>query len=296
MADPQSSENLLPPCQPLAAIIEALTLDAALRREAMEAGRPLGPVTGLRKLDALVSGSLMPGLHILHGSPGSTKSALALTMASQCQAPALFVSCEMGAVEVLRRLIARHTGTYLNRLKTGELTAGAVQDLATKTASTFPLLGIMDATAKPAPIVHIAEAITSLRESPAGQQARAPGAFVVVDSAHTWAARAFPEMEEYQRLAFALDKMEELAQSQRIPLLLIAERSKAATKGGQGAAAGHRRFEYSGETVLEIDCKEEKGQDDWQECLLTISKNRHGSCGRIPLRWQGKTQRHEETR
>ena len=68
-------------------------------------------------------------------------------------------------------------------------------------------------------------------------------------------------------------------------------------KGGQGAAAGHRRFEYAGETVLELD--KEKEQEDghgYTPVKLTISKNRHGSCGFLLLRWHGAMQRHEEVK
>lgn len=122
MSEPQDSVNNAPPplapLLPLAAIVEDLAADAAARRLAKTEGRPLGPVTGFSKLDSMLSGSLMPGLHILHGKPGSTKSAFALTIATQCQVPALFVSCEMGAVELLRRLIARHTAEYVNDFET----------------------------------------------------------------------------------------------------------------------------------------------------------------------------------
>lgn len=296
---PVNNNPPLAPLLPLAGIVEDLFADAAARRLAKEEGRPLGPVTGFSKLDAMLSGSLMPGLHICHGAPGVGKSAFALGLCCACQVPALFVSGELGAVEILRRLIARHTGTYLGRLKSGEFSADTVRELALKTCAAYPMVGILDATRSAAPVEHIAEALASLRESPASKLAKAPGALVVVDSAHTWSGRAFPELDdEYRRLAFALDKLEELAQTQGIPLVLIAERSKATAKtGGQGAAAGHRRFEYAGESVLELDA--EKDTDDGQgyrPVKLAISKNRHGSCGFLSLRWHGAMQRHEEVK
>ncbi len=287
----------LAPLLPLAGIVDDLYTDAAARRLAKQEGRPLGPVTGFSKLDSMLSGSLMPGLHILHGSPGVGKSALALGIACHAQVPALFVSGELGATEVLRRLISRHTGTYLGRLKSGEFSGEHVRELAEKTAAAYPLLGLMDATRYPAPVSHIAEGLASIRESPAAKLIdRSQGALIVVDSAHTWSGRAFPdEGDEYKRLAIALDKLDALAQTLQLPLLLIAERSKASVKGGQGAAAGHRRFEYVGETVLELDAeKEEDDGQGYRPVKLTVSKNRHGSCGFLKLRWHGAMQKHEE--
>lgn len=287
----------LAPLLPLAGIVDDLAADAATRRQAKIENRPLGPVTGFPRLDSMLSGSLMPGLHILHGSPGVGKSALALGVACHAQVPALFVSGELGAVEVLRRLISRHTGTYLGRLKSGELSGDAVRELADKTAQAFPMLGLMDATRYPAPVPHIAEALARVAAQTSAL-ATAPGGLIVVDSAHTWSGRAFPdEGDEYKRLAMALDKLEALAQSLGVPVLLIAERSKASAKGGQGAAAGHRRFEYAGETVLELDAeKEEDDGQGYRPVKLTVSKNRHGSCGFLKLRWHGAMQRHEEVK
>lgn len=284
------------PVYPLSGIIGALRQDAARRYDANLNQRQLGPITRMPLLDKLMGGCLEPGLHILHGSPGSGKSALALGIAADCGAPALFVSAELGALEVLRRLIARTTGKYLGRLKDGSLTPNTIQELAEKTAEQLPFLGIMDATIGTAPVEHIASAIASLREAPGAEGA--PGALVVVDSAHTWASRLWPDEEEYQRLSRALDELELLAKTLSIPLLLIAERNRASMKaGGQSGAAGNRRFEYAGESVIELDAvKEGEGEDEqgYREVKLTVSKNRHGSCGQIRLKWHGAMQRHSE--
>lgn len=282
---------------PLSGLVGLLADDAERRRAALLAGRQTGPITNLPKLDKLIGGRLETGLHILHGGPGVGKSAIALGIASECGVPALFVSAELGAVEVLRRLIARTTGKYLGRLKSGELTGDAIRELAEKTVKALPLLFIMDCTVGSAPTEHIAAALASMREAPGAEAAKGDGALIVVDSAHTWAARVWPEQEEYIRLGLALDELELLAKSLDIPILLIAERNRASMKGGgQSASAGSRRFEYAGESVIELDSieKETEDVDGWKTVKLTVSKNRHGSCGDVLLRWHGAMQKHVE--
>jgi len=281
----------------LGALVGLLTDDAERRRAALLAGRQTGPITNLPKLDKLLGGRLETGLHVCHGSPGVGKSALALGIAAECGVPALFVSAELGAIEVLRRLIARTTGKYLGRLKSGELTADAVRELAQKTAMQLPLLSIMDATTGSAPTEHMAQVLASMQEAPGAEEAKGDGALIVVDSAHTWAARVWPDQEEYVRLGLALDELELLAKTLDIPVLLIAERNRASMKGGgQSASAGSRRFEYAGESVIELDSIEKELEDGegWRTVKLTVSKNRHGSCGDMLLKWHGAMQKHTE--
>jgi replicative DNA helicase len=282
---------------PLASLVGLLADDAERRRAALLAGRQTGPITNLPRLDKILGGRMETGLHILHGGPGAGKSALALGVAAECGVPALFVSAELGAVEVLRRLIARTTGKYLGRLKSGELTADAVRELAERTASALPLFSIMDATVGSAPTEHIAAVLGSMREAPGADAAKGDGALVIVDSAHTWAARVWPDQEEYVRLGLALDELELLAKKLDIPVLLIAERNRASMKGGgQSASAGSRRFEYAGESVIELDSieKETEDSDGWRTVKLTVSKNRHGGLGEVLLRWHGAMQKHTE--
>lgn len=280
----------------LAKLIGPLAADVDRRRAALAAGRQLGPITKLPKLDSLLGNVLEVGVHTLHGAPAVGKSAMALGIAADCGVPALFVSCELGGVEVMRRLIARTTGTYLNKFKNGSLTGARVQDLAEKTAAALPMLGIMDASSANAPLEHIIAALTTLRECPAADQALGDGALVVVDSLHTWAARVWHDREEYERLSLALAELELLAQSLSIPVFLIAERNRASMKsGGQSGGAGNRRIEYSGETVIELDKAREGDEEDAEgyiDVILTVSKNRHGKTGKVPLRWHGATQKH----
>src|SRR5918997_1542382 len=102
-------------------LLSDLAADASAAHDAYTSGTPRGPVTGLRTLDRELGGALAAGTHVLHPEPGAGKTALALQVAATCGFPALFVSCEMSALELLRRHTARVTSTYLGRLKSGEL-------------------------------------------------------------------------------------------------------------------------------------------------------------------------------
>src|SRR5918996_1264990 len=88
------------------------------------------PVTRIPQLDDVLGGALQPGVHVVHASPGAGKTALALQIAATCGFPALFVTCEMAPLELLRRITARVTETLLGRLKSGEYDPTRVVKLA----------------------------------------------------------------------------------------------------------------------------------------------------------------------
>src|SRR5215210_4712782 len=68
--------------------------------------------------------------------------------------PALFVTCEMSPLELLRRITARVTETFLGRLKSGEYEPGRVVRLAQEACQTATDLALMDATTAPADAAH----------------------------------------------------------------------------------------------------------------------------------------------
>lgn len=295
MQTPAPKADEKPPLFQLAGLVDALTEDAAMRRQAKLENRPIGPVTGFPTLDAMLSGCLMPGLHVLHGGPGTGKTALALQIASSCQCPALFVSCEIDPIEALRRLIARHTGTYLNHLKDGKHSADHVRSLALTTCQAFPMLGILEATHAKASTVAIGEALESMKGSPSAKLATAPGALIVVDSGNTWASKNADMSNEYEALTWTLGQMEALSKLLAVPVLIIAERNRGSMEsGGQNSSKGTGRWEYAGESVFGVDReKEEESPDGWTKVKLTVSKNRHGKTGCQLLRWHGDTQKYE---
>lgn len=284
--------NDAPRLYPLADLLAAFDAEAIAARDAFTTGKPRGPQTRFGSLDTELGGALQPGLHILHAGPGIGKTALALQIAATCGFPALYLTAEMAALELLRRVIARTTGTFLGKLKTGELAPAIMAALARQAISQAPCLSLADATQSHAEIEWLRGAAAKVRGD-------APGALIVVDSVHSWVESADTGLTEYEALNAGLNGLRQLAGDVGCPILAIAERNRASMNGGGvNAAAGSRRFEYGSETVIDLARKDSEAKPDPAgevEVTLTLAKNRHGAAGRrFPLKFNGALQRFRE--
>lgn len=270
-------------------LLDGLCAEADARYEARRTGKPMAPVTGLPGLDEYLGDGLAPGLHILHGSPGVGKTAFALQASALCAYPALYLTTEMTPLELFRRHTSRVTGTYLGRLKSGELTGRMVRDLALRAAREAPLLALLDATETPAPMTDVLRAAEVVRQE-------ASRLLVVVDSLHSWADGIEAGGEEYERLNTALAHLRLLSKRLDSPILVIAERNRSSMRsGGQSAGAGTRKIEYGAESILELDTKDDSFDASGEIAVtLTISKNRNGTTGKVGLRFCGRLQSYRE--
>jgi len=277
----------VPRLLPLAALLADAEADAERRHEAYATGHPLGAVTALPSLDRTIGGHLAAGLHVLHAEPGTGKTALALQVAVSCGCPAVYVTSEMAPLELLKRITANLTGTYLGRLKSGELMPEAALQLYRRAIALAGELVMVDATQAPATADYLAEVIPMARRD-------ADHLLLVVDSVNTWAAATLPAADEYVRLEGAVNGLHALAMAEQVAILGIAERNRGAIKtGGMSASKGTASFEYRATSVWDLS----KGDGDGAvvPVKLTLPKNREGNAGvTLPLMFEGRLQRFTE--
>ncbi len=234
---------------------------------------------------------------MMHGNSGAGKTALALQIAAGCAEPegfpVLFVTCEMAVSEMLRRLTANVTETYLGRLKSGELTPDDAEALAMRAIEAAPLLAFVDATQAAASQAYLLECAEIVKGD-------APHLLIVIDSLHTWTqtiAATESTLSEYEALNYGIRALQMLAASMRSPVLIVSEQNRDSMKsGGLNAGAGSRKIEYQAETVIDLNCDKTKiSAKKESEVTLKVQKNRHGASGHeLKLWFNGPTQRFRE--
>lgn len=254
----------------LAGLVET---DAASRHQRHLSGELLGPVPPFEKLQKAIGGFFEPGLHVLHGSPGLGKTAMALQTAARCQTPALFVSCEIGVLQLVWRLMAQFTFNDYNRFRGGYHTPAAVAEIFRTTAQQCPMLHIADGLRAPVKPADLAVMVEGIRKTHGSDHL-----LIVIDSVHAWATGVYSDRTEYDALRDACEELSAHGVSWGVPILGVAERNRASQKeGGQNASAGSRKFEYKAESVFGLDRDPDQTPDPTSTAvLLDISKNRNG--------------------
>jgi replicative DNA helicase len=266
---------------------------------AKQGNKPIGVKTGLARIDEGIGGAFQPGLHSIQGGPGVGKTAFALQMACDCGFPALYVTCEMDPLELLRRITARITGTYLGKLKSGELEPEYARSLVRKAIAACKNVVILDATCGFVPAVATKENPSTMNIYDLAETIRGdfPHVLVIIDSLHSWADKSLVDLKEYEYLNTAIASLRSLSSALSCPVLAITERNRQSMeKGGISGGAGTRKIEYSAESVMELDSTGD-GPDANGEVSVSfkMSKNRNGIIGRtIDLKFNGALQRYRE--
>ncbi len=282
-----------------------LLAEESASRQAKISGLAAGPITGIKTLDKEIGGFLAKGIHVFLASPGAGKTAFALQVAANCGCPALYITSEMLRIELLRRIVARETNTFLARLRGGELDDEELIRLLRATAFACPKLALYDATSG-ATCQSIHQKALALRE-----RFNAPHVLIIIDSVTDWAFQATQSevagapaanLTEFQMAEGALNGLKALAADLQCPIIAIAHRSRVGQKA-QGADKLHAakatgRYEYIAESVwdLQRDVMDKPDRDGTTKAEFTLLKNRHGRTGAsLFLKFEGRVQRFFES-
>lgn len=280
-------------------LIEEWDMFAEQTYNARQGNKPLGIKTGLDKVDEQIGGTFQPGLHSIQGGPGVGKTAFALQVACQCGFPALYVTCEMAPLELLRRIAARVTGTYLGKFKSGELEPDQAKAQVRQAISTCPNLAILDSTRGYVPAFAPDSNPSTMNLFDLAEKLRgdSPHVLIVIDSLHSWADKAIADMKEYEYLNTAIGSLRGLAAALDCSVMAIAERNRQSMdKGGLSGGAGTRKIEYSAESVIELNATSGSPDANGDTSIsLKLSKNRNGIIGRpVELYFNGALQKYHE--
>lgn len=286
------NKDAKPKLQTLNHILGELTQANDLAFQLERTGKRPGPQTGIDSLDEIIGGFLSPGLHVLQAAPGAGKTAMGLQIASDCGFPCLYVSCEMPAVELFRRLIARTTKTFLGKLRPGQLATETLLKLASRTAETCNGLAVLDCTKAWASTTTLHEMARLLCEN-----FNSPKCLVILDSLQYWARGEDGGAGEYEAINEGLRGLAEVAFALSSPLVVISHRNRQANKTGGGlhSAKGSGLVEYMAETVIDIERDKDVDARGRFNVTLSVHKNRHGETGKeISLFFYGALQNFEE--
>lgn len=277
---------------PLGALVADAVADATEAHEARTTGKPRGPITGLKRLDQEIGGTLpKDALTMILGNSGTGKTALAGQIAADCGFPAAYLTTEMAPVELLRRHTARVTDTFLGRLKSGEMPPAAAERLLLQTAQKLARLTIADATTAYATPAYLCDVMGAVKGD-------AKHAVLVIDSLHTWARGSGTGAGEYESLNEHLTALVRIAKQAHCSVVIICEQNRFALKEGSGginSGAGTRFIEYSADLIFDLEAK--KGEDGGGEkaVKLTLAKNRNGSPDKpIHLTFNGALMKFQE--
>lgn len=275
----------------LSTLLQEWEADAMAAHDAYCGGETRGPHIPFPRLAKDLGGTYPVGLSILHGQPGTGKTAFALQAAAEASCPALYVTAEMAPLELMRRIVARISGQFLGRLRSGELSPDSSLSYARAALTQVPHLAVADTTRAWASPEWLQSAAEAVRRDH-------PYLLIVVDSLHSWAEGAeLGNATEYDLLNAAITSLRQLAGGLSCSVLAIAERNRISMKnGGLSAGAGTRKIEYGAELVLDLTSDQDAGFDLMGEksVELKIVKNRNGDRGECPLLFHGALQRFRE--
>lgn len=262
-------------------------LDARLRGEP----QPGTIETGFTDLDHLTGGLHAKELVVLAARPGMGKTAFAMNITEnvvlKTSKPALFVSLEMAAIELIERMLCSVARVNGNRLRNGTLKAEERKELPRVAGilSTVPLFIDDSPTRNVAEIAGTARRVMRLH----GELA-----LVVVD----YLQLVLPENSNEPRqeqVANIARRLKGLARELNVPILCLSQlnRQVEETRNNRPKLSHLREsgaIEQDADVVMFVHRESYFSKSDDQEnerdALIIVEKQRNGPTGDIELNWE----------
>jgi replicative DNA helicase len=276
----------------LAAIDEVLRtamdrLDARLRGEA----QPGTVETGFTELDRLTGGLHAKELVILAARPSMGKTAFAMNITEnvvlKSGKPALFVSLEMAAIELIERMLCSVARVNGNRLRNGTLKADERKELPRVAGilSTVPLF-IDDS-----PTRNVAEIAGTARRV---MRRHGDLALIVVDYLQL-VLPDNPNDPRQEQVAKIARRLKGLARELQVPILCLSQlnRQVEETRNNRPKLSHLREsgaIEQDADVVMfvhrESYFNKSDDQDNERDALIIVEKQRNGPTGDVELNWE----------
>lgn len=264
----------------------AHALDSALEgiRALMRGDARRMTPTGFRDVDDLLGGGLEPGQLCLVGArPGVGKSALAAAVAAHCAGrgtPALFVSLEMPAEQIVLRLACAAAHVNLLRARTGRLTPDEYHRLEASGTALARCPMYVDYS----PAVTLAQIAARARRLKREQRGLG---IVVVDYLQLMPSepgvRADSRHLELARLSRGLKV---LAGELEVPVLALSQLSRGAV-ARERPAMSDLRDSGGLESDADIVALLWRSEQEASRGELILAKQRNGPTGAVDLHWDG---------
>ncbi len=273
----------------------------AQSRTLMVSGKAAGPKTGFTRLDNELNGFLAVGFHSLLAAPGCGKTAFTLQIATQCGCPCLYVTAEMEPLDLMRRVIAQTSSTFVSKLSGGTLSEAELCERLERMEAAAPMVSILDSTSAPVGAYEIIEAAEALKV-----RFNSEHVLVIVDSVTDWgnavASIGGNQSTEYQITESALTALKAVAAHLKCPVIGIGHKNRSSKdRGGEEglfAAKGSGRWEYISHTLWSLDePTDTKTNPDavLKPLVLTLAKNRQGTKGaKINFQFEGRLMQFRE--
>jgi len=183
---------------------------------------PLGTPTGFRDLDAMMGGLQKSDLLIFAGRPGMGKTSFLLSVAlnaAKFGARILIFTMEMGADQIIQRLVSMETGINTQKLRLGQLTPQEWTKFVQATGRMTNLHIFIDDSPAMSPL--------QMRTKCRRLQHEFGLDLVIVDYIQLMSAGGGYENNRVQEISYISRALKELARELNVPLFSAAQLSRA---------------------------------------------------------------------